>query len=183
MRRVTSPLALIALFALLGGRADAARPALALVNATARAEGNARATAVRIGEAIFARSWNAQVLHVEANVHAAHLVVGLMLSGVKFHAGTTRDAFLDEIAALAAVTFAHSTAEEADIWAAVPIPVAKGTIVSGDLAQPTDRTVFAVSVRRGESAAALTRRLRSQTNLFLDQEWAHRAFKPSRQRV
>ena len=48
--------------------------------------------------------------------------------------------------------------EEIDLWASVPIDVGKGVIVSGDLAKPTSRTVFSITVRRGESTASLRAR-------------------------
>ena len=47
---------------------------------------------------------------------------------------------------------AAPAAEEVDLWVTVPIAVGKGLVVSGDLAVPTTRTVFTLSVRRGEHA-------------------------------
>jgi len=66
-------------------------------------------------------------------------------------------------------------AEEVDLWVSVPISVGKGVIVSGDLAKPTTRTVFSVSVRRGENPEAVLSGGSSST-AYWDQEWERSAF-------
>ncbi|MBV8116609.1 MAG: hypothetical protein JOZ01_01455, partial [Candidatus Eremiobacteraeota bacterium] len=69
--------------------------------------------------------------------------------------------------------------EEIDVWASVPIEVGKGVVVSGDLAKPTSRTVFSVSVRRGEKPSEILARADQTTGsgVFWDEEWARAAFK------
>ncbi|HTU70550.1 MAG TPA: hypothetical protein VMF11_09550 [Candidatus Baltobacteraceae bacterium] len=158
----------------------AATPSVADLDAHARAGGNRLAVATMVGERLFTTTWPAQVLQVEANAMGAHLILGLRVSGVKFHRMVSRDGFDREIADLVARSFAAAPrAEEVDVWVTVPLSVGKGLIVSGDLAMPTTRTVFAVSVRRSEKPAALAARLRTGTNLFLDSEWARDAFTKS----
>jgi hypothetical protein len=160
--------------------AMAASPSVADLDAHSRAGGNRLDIARSVGEQIFSTTWPAQVLQVLANQDGTHLVLGLRLNGVKFHGTLTRDAFNGEVVDLVGRAFAAApAAEEIDLWVTVPISVGKGIVVSGDLAKPTTRTVFTVSVRRGEGADALTARLRSGGNVFLDEEWASMAFTKS----
>jgi len=122
-----------------------------------------------VGERIFAKPWSAQVLQIEANQTDSHLVLGLHISGVKFHDPLSRPQFDAEIAELTSDAFvAAPAAEEVDIWVTVPIDVGKGVVVSGDLAKPTTRTVYAISAVRG---------VRRSGNLFVDEDWALSAFK------
>ena len=158
----------------------AASPSVADLDAHSRAGGNRLDIATSVGEQLFSTTWPAQVMQVLANEDGSHIVLGLRVSGVKFHAALTRDAFDREVMDLVARAFAAApAAEEVDLWATVPISVGKGIVVSGDLAKPTTRTVFTVSVRRGESADSLAARLRSGANVFVDQEWASTAFTKS----
>lgn len=156
----------------------AATPSVADLDAQARAEGNRRDVAVAVGERIFATVWPAQVLHVEANQVGPNLVLGLHVNGVHFHDALTFDQFKREIATLVAQSLTVAKdAEEVDIWVTVPIKVGKDVIVSGDLAKPTNRNVYTLSVRRGETPASLAKRLAEGTNVFIDEEWARAAFK------
>ena len=155
----------------LQGTAIAAQPSVADLDAQSRAAGNRKDIAVRIGERVFATMWPAQVLQVEANDMGGHVVVGLHVSGVKFHDPLTRAGFNREIAALVAQAFAtEAAAEEVDVWVTVPISVGKGVIVSGDLAKPTTRNVYTMSALRG---------VRAVGNTFVDEDWAREAFKKS----
>jgi hypothetical protein len=61
--------------------------------------------------------------------------------------------------------------------ATVPLRVGKDIIVAGDLAKPTSRTVFTLSVRRGESVASLLRRMRQGDGVFWDQDWTRSGLK------
>lgn len=147
-------------------------PTVADLDAHSRATGNRKDVATSVGERIFAKTWSAQVLQVEANGLDAHLVLGLHVSGVKFHDPMTRPQFEAEIRNLVAEAFkAEPSAEEVDVWVTVPIDVGKGVIVSGDLAKPTTRTVYSTSELRGS---------RSAGNVFVDEDWAHSAFKSKR---
>lgn len=171
MLRVISALALLAqLF-------PTASPGVDRSDAYARAAGNRKALAVRIGTALFANQWPAQVMNVYADGIAGHEVAGLRISGVHFHHALTREQFAQEIVDVVGRTFAAAPVEEVDVWASVPLRVGKGVVVSGDLAKPTSRIVFTVSVRREESAATLARRLRSGRGVFWDQDWAQTALK------
>jgi hypothetical protein len=166
--KVTSLLAVVLL---------AASPSVANLDATARASGSAHAIAVNVGERLFTTTWPVQVLQVIANNVDSHVVVGMRLSGVKFHEPTEQPQFDVEVSGLVQRAFATDPAiEEVDVWATVPVSVGKGLVVSGDLAMPTTRTVFAISVRRGESPDALASRLRRGTAVFLEPEWAATAF-------
>ncbi len=161
------------------GPAAAYAPSVAQLDAQARAAGNRIDLAERIGDAIFATPWSAEVSQISANSLADHLIVGIRVWGVKFHRPMTRDAFASEIAGLAQTTFAVvPSTEEIDLWASVPIAVTKGEIVNGDLAKPTSRTVFSITVPRGESSASTRARVRAGSDgVFYDSQWARSTFK------
>ena len=160
-----------ALFLSSGGHARGASPTRADVDATARAEGNRKAAAIALGRALFVRTWPAQVLKVRVDGAGTHAVAGLVLSGVKFHGRLDEEGFLDEVAALVRQTFASSSVEEVDLWTTVPIAVGKGTVVAGDFAAPTTRTVFTVTVRRPDAGGGLAGRLRSSPQVYWAQDW------------
>jgi hypothetical protein len=161
------------------GIAAAYEPTVAQLDAAARAAGNRKDVADQIGISIFATRWPAEVSQVSANAVGDHLIVGIRVLGVKFHRAVTREEFETEILALVAIASGSAPqAEEIDVWASVPIEVAKGVVVSGDLAKPTSRTVFSLTTRRGESPGALKARISgNQGNVFWDEEWAQNAFK------
>ncbi|MBV8724157.1 MAG: hypothetical protein JO350_02360 [Candidatus Eremiobacteraeota bacterium] len=161
--------------------ASAYVPSVADLDAAARAVGNRRDIAQRIGESVFRTQWAAQVSQISANQLGRHLIVGIRVWGVKFHRPLTRDQFVSEVVALVARAFAAAPlAEEADLWASVPIGVAKGVVVSGDLAKPTSRTVFSVTAQRSENASSLRNRIASRApGVFWDTGWADGAFQAS----
>jgi hypothetical protein len=162
---------------LLGIALLGAAPSVADVDANSRAGGSDKPVAVSVGRAIFTTMWPVQVLQVVASGIGHHVVVGMRLSGVKFHQSTARNEFDQEVLTLVQRTFAADPLiEEVDLWVTVPIDVGKGLVVSGDLAKPAFRTVFTVSVRRGEAMSAVAQRLQSATNVFIDREWAATAF-------
>jgi len=171
----------LALLTLAPLAAAASAPSVATLDADARASGNRKPEAERIGDKIFAIEWPAQVLKVSANSVDDSLVVGLKVSGVKFHTPLTRNAFESEMTTLIGLAFATDPRiAEVDLWAAVPLSVGKGVIVSGDLATPTTRNVFTVTSRRGESAAALEARVGALRGIYLDEEWARTTLKQGR---
>lgn len=137
------------------------------VDAYARAAGNRRADAVALGTVLFAQQRSAQVVKVRVDGAMSHEVAGLVISGVKFHAPLSQSAFTDEVIDLVRTTFAASRVEEVDVWATVPLATEAGAIVSGDMAQPTSRTVFAVSVRRAEGENFASR-IRRGTDVYWD---------------
>lgn len=156
--------------------AFAAVPSVADLDAQSRAGGNRRDVAMAVGKALFKSEWPVQIFKVEANAVGSHVVVGLGLYGVKFHRPVDRAQFTQEVEALVERALAAApTAEEVDVWAVVPISVGKGVIVSGDLAKPTTRTVYTVSVRR--TAAADLGHVLSGPNVYWDEEWARLSFK------
>src|SRR5262249_52237485 len=139
---------------------------------------NRKDVAVTVGERIFQTKWPAQVLHIEANQIDKSLVIGLQVNGVHFHDDLTYDEFKREIASLVAQSLTVAKdAEEVDVWVTVPIKVGKDVIVSGDLAKPTNRNVYTVTVLRTESPASLAKRLANGNNVFVDEEWARTSFK------
>ncbi len=154
-----------------------ASPGVYRLDANARASGNRKDLAVGIGRALFHTEWPAQVLNVYANGFGGHDVAGLRVSGEHFHHSLTRDQFVDEIASLVRESFAAVPVDEVDVWASVPLRVGKDVIVAGDLAQPSSRAVFTVSVRRGERTDALVRRMRASRGVYWDQEWARTTLK------
>ena len=171
MRNLTSVLLAVVLLG--------ASPSVADLDAHSRAGGNRLDIATSVGEALFNSAWPAQVMQVLANEMSGHVVLGLRISGVKFHQPLSRADFDREIEAVISRAFAAAPqAEEVDLWVTVPISVGKGLVVSGDLAVPTTRTVFTISVARRQSAE-LAAHLRSGTSVFLDQEWAQSAFTKS----
>ncbi len=149
-------------------------PATADLDAAARAAGNHKQEAYQLGRALFATVWPAQILKVRVDGAGSHRVAGLLLSGVKFHHGLDVEGFAGEVAAIARRAFAASSVEEVDIWAIVPLAIDKATaknlVVSGDYAQPTARTVFAVTVLRSE-APALAERILQGSDVFWDPGW------------
>lgn len=176
-----SPISIVAA-AILGlgvlpATATAYSPTVSQLDAAARAAGNRRDIAQHVGDRVFAKRWAAEVTQIAANELNGHLILGVRLLGVKFHRPLTRDEFVAEVVSVVGLVFAGApSAEEVDLWASVPIDVSKGAVVSGDLAKPTSRTVFSVSVRRGEDAAALQARVLAGTNgVFWDVVWARSA--------
>ena len=147
------------------------------MDATARAGGNRKAMAVKVGRVLFTTEWPAQVLNVYADGYGGHDVVGLRVSGVHFHHALSRGEFSSEIAQLVQKAFAAAPIDEVDVWASVPLRVGKDIIVAGDIAKPTTRTVFSVSVQRNESASALARRLQQGHGVYWDQDWTHSTLK------
>lgn len=148
-------------------RADA--PAAVVARAQSRAEGNDRAQAVALGEALLATQWPAQILKVRVDAALGHRVAGVVLSGVKFHEPLDEAAFLREVEAIVRRAFAQAPVEEVDLWTTVPLDAGKGAIVSGDLARPTARAVFTVTVRRPD-LPRLDAVLRSG-DVFWDETW------------
>ena len=171
-------LALVPLLLLLPGMALAQAPSVASLDAQARASGNRTDVAERVGTSIFRTQWPVQVLGISANRIGGHTVLGMRLSGVKFHAAITRRAYIDEVVSLIDRAFAAvPNADEVDLWTEVPIKYHVGEIVSGNLAQPTWRTVFTVSALRHDATSGLGARIRAGTGVFWDQEWSRTAFK------
>jgi hypothetical protein len=163
---------------LAGAVSQAYTPSIADLDAAARASGNRRDLAEHIGESVFATEWPAEVSHISANELGSHLIVGIRIWGVKFHKPLTRDEFVDEVVGLVGKTFSVvPSAEEIDVWASVPIVVGRDVVVSGDLAKPTSRLVFSVTVRRDEADAKVRARAGSSEGVFWDQEWVRSAFK------
>jgi len=134
------------------------------LNANARAEGNRRGEAVELGRHLLATVWPAQVLKIRIDGVGPHEVAGLMLSGVKFHGRLDERGFNGEIAALVKATFAASRVEEVDIWAVEPIPFDRQEPVSGDYAEPTDRVVYSITVRRPAKGGG--KKAQQQKNVF-----------------
>ena len=164
---------------LLSNAAMAYAPSVADLDAAARAVGNRKDLAQRIGESLFTTRWSAEVSQISANSLDGHLIVGIRILGVKFHHQLTRSEFESEVAALVYGSFAaEPSTEEVDVWASVPVGVEKGEVVSGDLAKPTSRTVFTLTVRRGETLEALRARIGGGDGVFWDPQWSRTAFKP-----
>lgn len=152
-------------------------PGVDRLDANARASGSRKDLAVAIGRALFRTEWPAQVLNVYADGFGGHDIAGLRISGEHFHHSLTRDQFVGEIASLVRDAFAAAPVDEVDVWASVPLQVGKDVVVAGDLAQPSSRAVFTVSVRRGERMDALIRRMRVSRGVYWDQEWARTTLK------
>jgi hypothetical protein len=101
-----------------------------------------------LGDFLLATLWPAQIVKIRVDAILGHRIGGIVLGGTKFHRKLDEAAFLGEVTALVRSAFAHAPLEEVDLWVTVPLNAGKGAIVSGDLAVPTSRIVFAVTVRR-----------------------------------
>lgn len=143
------------------------------VHAEDRVAGNRRPEAIQLARALLVQMWPVSVQQVRIDGVGQHHVAGIVLSGVKFHQILDTDGFLDEIESLVSKTFAAVDVEEVDVWVLVPVPVAKGAVVSGDLAVPTSRTVFACSVPRSR-LDQLDELLRSKKNVYWEDRFASR---------
>jgi hypothetical protein len=168
--KVTSAAAALALLLATSTLAGATSDPLD-VRADARAHGDDVPTARTVARALLARPLDAQLTRVRCDALGTHRVCGLVLSGVKFHHPLDRRAFLAEVAALVRGAFAAAPLEEVDLWTTVPLDAGRGVVVSGDLAQPTSATVFAVTVRASE-LRGLDALLASGRNTFIDSEFA-----------
>lgn len=170
MTRLAAALAVAAI--VVGGhyaRADAGG-STADVDAALRASGNRKDVAVRIGQALFATVWPAQLVKVRVDGAGRHDVAGLIISGVKFHARLDEPSFTREVVALVDRAFAVSDVEEVDVWVTIPLAVVPHEVVGGDLAQPTSRIVYGATVVRSERATFSARLLRGD-NVFWDPAW------------
>ncbi|HEY6485690.1 MAG TPA: hypothetical protein VIX83_04850 [Candidatus Cybelea sp.] len=161
--------------------AFAYEPSVADLDAQARAAGNRKDIAEHIGDSLFSTQWSAEVSQVSANEMGKHLIVGIRIWGVKFHRPLSREEFVDEVVAITGRVFAAApSAEEVDFWASVPIVVGKDVVVNGDLARPTTKTVFALTVAREESEQSLQQRaLRTSDGVYWDEEWVREALRPA----
>jgi len=140
-----------------------------------RAEGNDPALAERIGAALLNASFPEQLLKVRVLRVGDATVVGLMLSGVKFHAALTRKEFIADVGGMIDRAFdARPDVAEVDVWAVTPLEVQPAGVVSGDYAVPTTRTVFSAAVTRAQRESATTRAQMLGTmywgERFLDEE-------------
>jgi hypothetical protein len=157
--------------------ARAAAPSLAELDARARAAGNRKDEAVRIGRVLFATVWPVQLTRIRVESVGRHSIAGLVLSAVKFHQRVDRAGFLNEVELLVGRAFAASSVEEVDVWATVPLPYHAHETVSGDAALPTARTVFALTCRR-DRLAGLAARLRSGDGIYWSDDFRAK-LKPS----
>ncbi|HTV72271.1 MAG TPA: hypothetical protein VME66_01010 [Candidatus Acidoferrales bacterium] len=170
MRKAIKALALVS--ALWGAAVTPASASPPLyVHPEDRSVGTDRPEAIVVARALLTQEWPASVQQVRVDATGTHLVAGIVLSGVKFHRALDVSDFLDEAQALIVRAFAAAPLEEVDLWATVPIRVARGAIVSGDLAVPTSRTVFACSVRRAD-LPQLTGLLHGSADVFWDEAFA-----------
>lgn len=133
-----------------------------------RSSGGDVLTARRIAGALLAHPLPAQLLRVRCERAGRHVDCGLIVSGTKFHRPLDIAGWNAEIASLVEGAFrAVPDADEIDCWATVPLDAGKGTVVSGDFAQPTSATVFSVTVPR-ETRGDVRARLASGAGIFWD---------------
>lgn len=137
------------------GEGGPAAPALNIAEvrdiAKDRIAGNAPDVAERVAVALLSAGYPEQILKVRTYKTQPAVVAGIMLSGVKFHAPVDRQTFAADAADMIYRAFAADpSVSEVDVWAVVPIAVPPHADVSGDLAVPTNRTVFSAAVRRAD---------------------------------
>ncbi len=128
-----------------------------------RAEGNDMPTAESIGVRLLRDSYPEPIEKVRVLSVPPAVVAGIMLSGSGLHAPVTPAQFEADAREMAVTALdAAKNVDEVDVWAVVPQAVPKGATVAGDLALPTDRTVFSIAVRRAGTLGAA----------FVDAAWA-----------
>ncbi len=127
----------------------------------ARSVGSDLPRAQAIAARILARQEPAQVVRVRVDGAGAHRVAGITIAGTKFRGPISEGRFVAEVVAVVRDAFVDPAIEETDVWVTVPIVAGEGVVVSGDLAQPTTRNVFTVTVPRTR-AAAVARLARSR---------------------
>lgn len=133
-----------------------------------RSAGTDVMTARKIAAALLAHTQPAQLTRVRCERSAKHVDCGLIVSGTKFHRSLDLAAWDAEIVALVAGAYAAvPELDEVDCWATVPLDAGKGTIVSGDFAQPTSATVFSITVPRAQRAT-VAKRLNAGQGVFWD---------------
>jgi peptidoglycan/xylan/chitin deacetylase (PgdA/CDA1 family) len=142
-----------ALFRAALGAAPAATPSMPAAEvrsiARSRTEGNAPGIAERVAVALLDGAFPESILKVRVLALEPATVAGIMLSGEKFHERVDRAVFAADVSAMLDRAFAADPqVSEVDVWAVVPIQVEKSATVSGDLAVPTERTVFSAAVTR-----------------------------------
>ena len=115
-----------------------------------RAAGTQRAIAVAIGKRVFAHDLPEQVLKIRVDGAGRHTIAGVTISGVKFKHPIDASGLTAEVATVVRDAFAATAVEEVDVWATVPMAQPPKTVVSGEYAQPTSRTVYSATVVRGD---------------------------------
>jgi len=139
-----------------------------------RVEGNDAPLAERIGAALLDASYPEQLLKVRVLRTSSAIVVGIVLSAEKPHGALTRASVLSDVAGMIDRAFAASPAiAEVDVWASKPLPVQQ-KMASGDLAEPSVRTVFSAAVTRGQRETAASRAAMLQATYF-DPSWLREA--------
>ena len=155
------------------GRASRRSESGALRDMNARSTGNDITSAHKIAYRIFAKIEQIQILKVRVDRVGDHRVAGLRLSGVKFHGVVTRAMLLEETQRLALDAISAAPVEECDIEVLVPLSVGHTPVATNDSGMPpTERTVFSLTVRRGESSSALARRVARGQGVYFDPEFA-----------
>jgi peptidoglycan/xylan/chitin deacetylase (PgdA/CDA1 family) len=128
-----------------------------------RIEGNDPSVAERIGISLLREEFREPIEKIRVLSVPAASVAGIMLSGSGLHGPVTETQFETDARSMALLALSDApSVSEVDVWATVPQAVATGTVVAGDLALPTERTVFSLSLRRDAPAA----------RAFVDKQWA-----------
>jgi len=147
------------------------RTAAALASvARKRIEGNDLPVAERIGISLLREEFREPIEKIHVLTVPAASVAGIMLSGSGLREPVTAAQFAADARAMAELALSTAPSlSEVDVWATIPEPVALGTVVAGDLAAPTDRTVLSLSLRRGAAP----------TRTFIDEHWAAQLSAPA----
>ncbi len=140
------------------------------LDAQTRSSGNRRPQAVALARTLLRTSPGpAQILHVRVDGAGAHDVAGVMLEG-RPKRPLKKPAFFDQVQAIVLAGLAAPGIEEIDVWAVVPIEVPPGAVVSGPMAVPTTKTVFAGTFRRSERDAVAAK-LHERRGIYVDPAW------------
>jgi peptidoglycan/xylan/chitin deacetylase (PgdA/CDA1 family) len=128
-----------------------------------RIEGNDPTVAERIAISLLREEFREPIEKIRVLTVPAASVAGIMLSGSGLHGPVTQAQFETDARAMALLALSNAPrVTEVDVWATVPEAVAAGTVVAGDLAAPTERTVFSLTLRRDAPAP----------RVFVDKDWA-----------
>ena len=155
-----------------------ARPGVDRSDAYARASGNDKPMAIMVGNRVFKTRWPAQLLSVYADLSGDSDAIGLHIAGKHFHGVLRRADLANEVAQLVQTSLSvDPRIEEVDVWVSVPLVPGKDIVVKSDVNTPTWKTVFTISVRRGESRSSVLARINSGDGVYWDQEWKRSALK------
>lgn len=155
-----------------------APPGVDRTDAYARAAGNDKPMAILVGNRVFRTRWPAQVLSIYAELAGDTDVIGLRISGKHFHGVMRASELANEVADTATQAMkVDGRIEEVDVWVTLPLDFSKDLVVKSDVNTPSWKTVFSITVRRGETRDGILSRIAKGEGVYWDQEWRRAVLK------